>query len=575
MASILFDDITFPRELYDPDTFEFVPPVATLLAFTPHILSQLAKPSESEQEPMPIPPEALSSSSSTLPTSLPQEQGNSSRDTKPDTATSSSSSSNTTPSTAPTVFSIFQNIASTNGMSFLENSIHLAGRYAGAQASAKHHENQRENNNRSSNSFFNAQSSSGFQDSYWFGQQNSYHRDRDHEKERLKEMEKKLEQMERDMRHNSAMARSEVESQRRECVKLQQELEIQKNKVKNLESGIEDQRKQEAARIKKQKQKEMEEAEAKEKERKQAEEKSSTETKKSKDDKNEEEKSLLTKQDAGVSSAAILAATVGVASLAMSLYSAHKASATYSVVNFHDQLEELIRQCHGVIQSTEAWISEQFLDIPDQVKDDLKMIKELMDTIQRLDPRSEKKAEAVAWSVSAVGSLGAVGGAVIGSMTAMASGGTVVLGCALFGLINRAKFNGPEYKGAKTTLEMRVANTLRSLGMSPTSATAGSGAGTYSRTYRNRIDRLRIEFERRDGHDLRDADEIDGLVVEDALTMESFSAPFVSQKASSKKTISYTTKTPLLSDNSYVIDEFESFRPKGNSRFDRPHVFAS
>lgn len=141
--------------------------------------------------------------------------------------------------------------------------------------------------------------------------------------------------------------------------------------------------------------------------------------------------------------------------------------------------------------------------------------------------------------MSAVGSLGAVGGAVIGSMTAMASGGTLVIGCALYGIVARARYNGPEYKGARTMMELKATRILKSLGVNPASATltaspSSVGATRTSLIHESRIDRLKLEFERRDGLDIRDADEIDGLVVEEALRESSFSAPFVSQKASAK-----------------------------------------
>lgn len=141
----------------------------------------------------------------------------------------------------------------------------------------------------------------------------------------------------------------------------------------------------------------------------------------------------------------------------------------------------------------------------------------------------------MAWGMSAVGSLGAVGGVVLGSMTAMASGGTVVVGCALYGIITRARYNGPEYSAARTMMEVKAAQTLRALGVSPTSnSPASTSGGRATLIHDSRIERLRIEFEKREGHDLRDADEIDGLAVEEALRESSFSAPFVSQKTSAK-----------------------------------------
>ncbi|KAF8951407.1 hypothetical protein BGZ46_003993 [Entomortierella lignicola] len=553
MASILFDDITFPRELYDPDTFEFVAPVSTLLAFTPHILSQLAKTSESEQEPMPIP---ATSSSKGKRTKDDNNNTNNNTNQSSSTENNSSTSGEGTEKNSSGVFSsVFQNFTAKNGLSILENGLYLAGRYKDASSSSSRDRYSNANAN-GRTSFSSWEREDAAQDSRnrnqdrnssWFGtnsrNQHDYsYNNRERERDRLKEMEKRLQQMERDMHHNTAMARSEIESQRRERINLEQQLDAQKLKVKKLEAEMENQRVQEADRVKKQKQKEKEEAEAKERERKKksastVSTKSNENQKEEEDEKEKEKKSLLKKENeiAGIATGTILAATVGVASLAVSLYSAHKASATYSVVTFHDQLEELINQCEGVIQSTEAWISEQFLE-----------------------------AEAVAWSMSAVGSLGAVGGAVIGSMTAMASGGTLVVGCALYGIVARARYNGPEYKGARTMLELKTAQILRSLGVNPSApSTTSGGNARMSLIHDSRIERLRNEFEKRDGHDIRDADEIDGLVVEEAIHLESFSAPFVSQRNgygnsnSSKK----NNKAPVLSDSSYRLEEIEDFRP--------------
>lgn len=114
---------------------------------------------------------------------------------------------------------------------------------------------------------------------------------------------------------------------------------------------------------------------------------------------------------------------------------------------------------------------------------------------------------------------------------AMASGGTLVVGCALYGIISRARYNGPEYSAARTMLEHQAVKTLRALGVNPSSSsTSASGGSKTLLIHESRLQRLRIEFEKREGHDLRDADEIDGLAVEEAMQTSSFSAPFVSQK---------------------------------------------
>ncbi|KAF9314661.1 hypothetical protein BG003_003955 [Podila horticola] len=527
MASILFDDITFPRELYDPDTLEFVAPVSTLLSFTPHILSQLAKESEKDQEPFLPKQEPLQPTAE-----APTQDGTS-------TASATGKSSG--------IFSTLKQVAADqSARKILENGLYLATQIMDSGASSS-------SSSRRQDYSYPTASSQPSSSSYWFGNSARYEL-RDQERRRLQDLEARLRQMERDMAHSSLLARSEIESQRQARTKLEQELEAQKAKVKKLERDAEEQKEkdrkreqQEEEEKKKQKKKEQEKEAQKKKEKG----KKSQEEESDKDEeaaKASEKKPLVKKEDGSDAAInAVVLATVGAASLVMTLYSAHKASSLYSVVTFHDQLEVLLTQCEGVVQSTEAWISEQFLEVPDQILADLKMIKELMETIQRLDPRSEKKAETIAWSMSAVGSLGAVGGAVIGSMTAMASGGTLVVGCALYGIISRARYNGPEYKGARSMLEMRAAQILRSLGVNPsTPSITNGGQGGKSRIHDERIERLRIEFEKREGHDMKDADEIDGLIVEEALREASFSAPYVpssrSPMASRKKTTTTTTE---------------------------------
>ncbi|KAG9071587.1 hypothetical protein KI688_005800 [Linnemannia hyalina] len=534
MASILFDDITFPRELYDPDTFEFVAPVSTLLTFTPHIISQLAKTSEEQQEPIPLP---------NLTPTTPTADNPETTHTSPSSAEQTSTPRATeTQSTSGGIFSSFKNFANSQGtQQILNNGLYLAGRYMDGSASARRSSSYEDDHRYDTRS---RQSTSS-----WFGSSSSSNRYeyRDQERQRLRDMEDQMRQMERDMRQQSAMARSEVDAQRRQRVQLEQELESQKQKVAKLEKEVEQQQKEQEANKKKQQEEEKKKKKQEEKKKKKqeeeeaaaAEKKKKSEAKEDKKDKEKEKSSSqdVTTTDSGADAAnAVLMATVGVASLVMSLYAAHQASSTYSVVRFHDQLELLIEQCEGVIQSTEAWMSEQFLEVPDQIRQDLKMLKELIETIQRLDPRSEKKAETVAWSMSAVGSIGAVGGAVLGSMTAMASGGTLVVGCALYGIINRARFTGPEYNAAKSMMEVRAIQILKSLGVNPNApgaapSSSSRGGRSVSLIHESRLERLRIEFERREGLEMGDANEIDGLAVEEALLESSFSAPFVSRKA--------------------------------------------
>lgn len=367
MASILFDDITFPRELYDPDTLEFVAPISTLLSFTPHILSQLAKDSEKDQEPF-------------LPKQEPPQPTT-------EAPTQDGTSTNTTNNSSGIFSTLKQVAADQSARKILENGLYLATQIIDSSSSSS---------SRHQDYGYRHASSQASSSSYWFGSSSRYEL-RDQERRRLQDLEARLRQMERDMAQSSLLARSEIESQRQARTKLEQELEAQKAKVKKLEQDAEEQKEKD----KKREQQQQEEEEEKKKQKKKEEEEAQEKKEKSKKSKEEEEatkdsekKPLIKKEDdSDAAINAVVLATVGAASLVMTLYSAHKASSLYSVVTFHDQLEVLLTQCEGVVQSTEAWISEQFLEVPDQIHADLKMIKELMETIQRLDPRSEKKVK--------------------------------------------------------------------------------------------------------------------------------------------------------------------------------------
>jgi len=390
MASILFDDITFPRELYDPDTLEFVAPVSTLLAFTPHILSQLAKTSEDAQEPLPAEWQASGASAATSSSSSTAAPNNPKVKTEGDPSSSSSSTAEPGTGTASKggIFSSFANLANHQT---LGNGLFLAGRFMdGKTASAssartyereREWERERERNSRAGNN-------------YWFGSTNYSHPQQ--ERARMREMEDRLRTMERELDQNKAMARSEVEQQRRDRFNLEQELENQRAKVQKLEQEVEKEQKKREKEKKDQDEKEKQRKKQEEKEKgkeKQKSEVASTKESKEGDEDSNSSKAVVREDDAVKAAKAVLVATVGVASLVMAFYSAHKASSTYSVITFHSQLEQLMSQCDGVVQSTEAWISEQFLEVPDQIRQDLKLIKELMETIHRLDPRSEKKVK--------------------------------------------------------------------------------------------------------------------------------------------------------------------------------------
>ncbi|KAF9428870.1 hypothetical protein BGZ94_000702 [Podila epigama] len=574
MASILFDDITFPTELYDPDTFEFVAPVSTLLSFTPHILSQLAKDSEKDQEPfLPTPPNNNNNNNN----NNSDKPNNNERNAHSDSTSSLPRNNASTESGG--FFSTLKSVASDQaGRKLLENGIYLATQLLESSSSRSQEHNNSQSWNRHQDSTFESSSSSN-----WFKstRSQSYH-----ESQHLQALERRLRQMEQEIAQSSLLSRSEIESQRRERHKLEQELEAQRVKVRRLEKELADRQKKEelnnlqgkdekgkesTASLKSQyKQNRRDEHTVVKTEADDDDDEAREEETTGTHDKSSEKKTLLKKsghdkENTDDTMSPVVLAAVGAASLAVTLFSAHKASSLYSVITFHDQLEMLLAQCSGVIQSTEVWISEQFLEVPDQVRLDIKMIKELIETIERLDPRSEKKAETIAWSMSAVGSLGTVGGAVLGSITAMAGGGVLVLGCTLYGIIARARYNGPEYKGARTMMEMRTIQILKSLGVNPSAPTlsGGSTQTARSRAFDERINRLRMGFEKREGYDMKDADEIeiDGLLVEEGSKEEILSTPQL--YSGSPSTLSSNRLKAARSNGSHLATPLQAQQEKG------------
>jgi hypothetical protein len=63
-------------------------------------------------------------------------------------------------------------------------------------------------------------------------------------------------------------------------------------------------------------------------------------------------------------------------------------------------LEILLAQVHAIIQSTQVWVQEHEKmneKIPNQLRTDLGLIRDLVSHLERLDPRSNKKVEAAGW----------------------------------------------------------------------------------------------------------------------------------------------------------------------------------
>lgn len=172
-----------------------------------------------------------------------------------------------------------------------------------------------------------------------------------------------------------------------------------------------------------------------------------------KDDKKEE------KQVVGPSTTAETlaksAAAAGV--LSLSLYSTYQASVKFNEVSFHNQLEILIAQVQNILQSTEVWIEEHDKmhdKIPNRVRTDVIQLKQLLDLLVRLDPRSNKKLEATGWGVGAFGGLSALGGVALGSTAVATGGAALAIGGAIVMISSKA--SGKSQLGARLLLENQV-----------------------------------------------------------------------------------------------------------------------
>ncbi|EPB82052.1 hypothetical protein HMPREF1544_11217 [Mucor circinelloides 1006PhL] len=149
------------------------------------------------------------------------------------------------------------------------------------------------------------------------------------------------------------------------------------------------------------------------------------------------------------------AAAAGV--LSLSLYSTYQASARFSEVSFHNQLEMLITQVQSILQSTEVWIEEHDKmhdKIPNRIRSDVIQLKQLLDLLVRLDPRSNKKLEATGWGVGAFGGLSALGGFALGSTAVATGGAALAIGGAIVMISSKA--SGKSQLGARLLLENQV-----------------------------------------------------------------------------------------------------------------------
>ncbi|KAG2204983.1 hypothetical protein INT47_002607 [Mucor saturninus] len=197
----------------------------------------------------------------------------------------------------------------------------------------------------------------------------------------------------------------------------------------------------------------MEERLRQEKEKKQAE--------KEKREKAQKEKAT-TSQDvtrSATTNNAIMTSAVAASVLSLSLYSTYQASVAFSDISFHNQLELLITQIQSIIQSTEVWIQEHEKmndKVPKQVRTDLILVKQLVDNLIRLDPRSNKRVEAAGWGLSAVGGLSALGGFALGSAAVATGGAALAVGGVIAMVSAKAQSAGKSKLGARVLLESQV-----------------------------------------------------------------------------------------------------------------------
>ncbi|KAI7903440.1 uncharacterized protein BX663DRAFT_560442 [Cokeromyces recurvatus] len=143
--------------------------------------------------------------------------------------------------------------------------------------------------------------------------------------------------------------------------------------------------------------------------------------------------------------------------LSLSLYSTYQTSVKFNEISFHKQLEILITQVQSIIQSTEVWIEEHDKmndKVPNQVRTDIILLKQLVDYLIRLDPRANKKMEAAGWGCGAIGGLSALGGIALGSTAALTGGAALALGGTIVMISSKA--SGKSQLGARLLLENQV-----------------------------------------------------------------------------------------------------------------------
>ncbi|KAG2229513.1 hypothetical protein INT48_004347 [Thamnidium elegans] len=156
---------------------------------------------------------------------------------------------------------------------------------------------------------------------------------------------------------------------------------------------------------------------------------------------------------------AIMTSAVAASVLSLSLYSTYQASVKFSDVSFHNQLELIITQVRSIIQSTEVWIEEhEKMDdkVPSQLRIDVAYLKELIETLVKLDPRANKKVEAAGWGAGAIGGLSALGGFALGSAAVATGGAALALGGIITMVSAKAQYAGKSKLGVRLLMENQV-----------------------------------------------------------------------------------------------------------------------
>ncbi|KAL1921151.1 uncharacterized protein VTP21DRAFT_10867 [Calcarisporiella thermophila] len=376
MASLLFADIHFPEELFDPDTGDFTAPVQTLLRFTPHILSEMPK---KVQEPM------RREDSDPMFFAAHQAQNHKQKQPQQDRDRESGTDRILKSVGGWMSSELVRNLAKSS----FKFCVEVARAYAEGQSNAHFKASSEENVNK----------------------RREKKRHRGWDKETLWEIK-----MEQKREREKDKERREKEQKEKDKSKKEKE----KEKEANNDNG----------------------------------ESSNKETK----DKNENSKSKENEM--------VVSALGALAALTISLYSSYRASQSWGEVSFYHQLDLLLQHVSESLSSTRAWVEERRrlgLEIPSIVTEDLRKLTKLLDLIQRLDNRPEKRTETAAWVTSAMGGMGALGGLALGSTMVLTGGAVIAVGGLVVGAAAIGRFSGRAYKGARMATEEEARTVLQLL----------------------------------------------------------------------------------------------------------------